>query len=676
MLDIKFLPLHFSVCLIIGIVLGYFINFSIHAIFVIAFTSFLLLFLFYIRSNSSFRFPLFFALFTGILFVNIGFINTNMRLPKSKKNHYSNSYSPGDRILIQIVSKLKTSAYYYKYKGKVVRVEDKVTEGEILINFDKKDNLVNINIGDMLLSTNELKEVSKALNPNQFDYNKYLKKQGVYHQIRLKKREYKKLKYKTNNIEKIAFKFRNKINVELKKYHFSKENLSLINALLLGQKQDISKETFENFKNAGAIHILAVSGLHIGIILLFLNFVLKPLENLKNGKRLKLILLILILWFYAILAGLSASVVRAVTMFTAIAIGSSINRSSSVQNSLVISIFFLLLIKPLLLFDLGFQLSYTAVFSIIWINPLLHKLVDPKIKIFRYFWQLLSLSLAAQIGLLPLSLYYFHQFPGLFFVSSLIIIPFLGFLLGLGIIVIILSLINLLPQFLANFYDFSIGLMTDIVQVISNQEYFIFRNISFSVWMMLGFYFLIVATINFLNNKKILDFSFFLGAIILVQFVLIYEKNNMYRSNEFIVFHQFRSSLIGNKRGNKLKLYTQNENLTLNEKEIINDYSLGFPHELVRRNSNFSNVMNFQSNRILLIDSLGIFNMNSFNPETIILTQSPKINLERLIDRLGPKLIIADGSNYKSDILRWKNTCNKERVNFYSTFENGAIKLK
>src|SRR5690606_24095560 len=250
----------------------------------------------------------------------------------------------------------------------------------------------------------------------------------------------------------------------------------IINALLLGQRQDIPEEVYNNYTSAGAIHILAVSGLHVGIILLLINFILNPLENLKNGQFIKLILILLLLWSFAIIAGLSASVVRAVTMFSFVAYAMHIKRATNIYNILAISMFFLLLFKPSFLFDVGFQLSYIAVFAIVWIQPVLYKWWTPKLRPVNNLWQLFTVTIAAQIGVIPLSLYYFHQFPGLFFVSNLVIIPFLGIILGLGLLVIILALLNILPDLIADFYGSMISTMNNFIGWIARQEDFLFRD--------------------------------------------------------------------------------------------------------------------------------------------------------------------------------------------------------
>lgn len=373
---------------------------------------------------------------------------------------------------------------------------------------------------------------------------------------------------------------------------------------------------------------------------------------------------------------LFTSVVRAVTMFTAIAMGWMSNRPSSVKNSLMVSLFFLLLINPLFLFDVGFQLSYTAVFSIVWLQPFFYNLWKPKFKIVNYFWQLLTVSFAAQIGILPLSLYYFHQFPGLFFVSSLVIIPFLGFILGGGIFIIILALLQILPQILADFYGLMIKLMNDFVAIIAQQEGFVFRNIAFPFLLMVMVYLFLIAIINWVYKKTKPNLAHLFFAIIFVQMVLIYEKIESQKTNEFIVFHQVRKSIFGNRKGNKMQVYYNSDSTNDKSKNIVEDYKLSFSNIEIQQNYTTRNILKINSKKILIIDSVGVYNDLEFIPETVILTQSPKINLERLIQIIDPKIIIADGSNFKSYVNLWKNTCKNNVIYFYNTSKKGTYQYR
>ena len=193
-----------------------------------------------------------------------------------------------------------------------------------------------------------------------------------------------------------------------------------------------------------------------------------------------ILIIVLLLWCFAIIAGLSPSVTRAVTMFSTISIAMHLKRPTNIYNTLVISAFVILLFKPTFLFEVGFQMSYLAVLGIVSVQPIIYKLWKPKLWAVDKIWQIFSVTLAAQAGVVPISLFYFHQFPGLFFISNLVVIPFLGAILIGGILVIITSLLNILPQVLANIYGMIISWMNDFVSWVSLQEEFLFKEISIS----------------------------------------------------------------------------------------------------------------------------------------------------------------------------------------------------
>ncbi|MCB0444089.1 MAG: ComEC/Rec2 family competence protein, partial [Gelidibacter sp.] len=463
-------------------------------------------------------------------------------------------------ITFKVTEVLKSGNYYDKYIVDILKINQVSTSGKTLLNLQKDSTQTSLNVDDVLVTTSGLKDLIHPLNPNQFDYKNYLEKQHIYHQIFTEYRFLLYAKSSTKTIFGIAADLRKTINNKLKTYHFKPDELALINALLLGQRQDISADIYNSYTKAGAIHILAVSGLHVGIILLLLNFVFKPIEYLKHGKTIKIILVLLCLWCFAIIAGLSASVTRAVTMFSIVAIGMNLKRPTNIYNTLAISMFLLLLLKPMFLFDVGFQMSYLAVIAIVTIQPMLVKLWTPKWKLQTLFWDVFTVTLAAQFGIIPISLYYFHQFPGLFFVSNLVIIPVLGVILGLGIIIIVLALTHLLPQWLADIYGFIISIMNDFVRWIAQQERFLFKDIAFNMLQVVTAYLVIIGLVAVFKKINFQRLSFLLIAILLFQSVLIFGKYHN-KTNEFIIFHKSRYSLIGNKTDAKLTIASNFDSL-------------------------------------------------------------------------------------------------------------------
>jgi len=352
----------------------------------------------------------------------------------------------------------------------------------------------------------------------------------------------------------------------------------------------------------------------------------------------------------------------------------NLKRPTNIYNTLAISMFVILLFKPLFLFDVGFQLSYLAVLSIVAIDPLLFNLWKPKNKIVKFYWHTLTVTVSAQFGIIPLSLYYFHQFPSLFFLSNLIIIPLLGLILGCGIGVILLAVLNELPPFVASIYGYIISLMNRFVAWVSQQESFLFKDIPFNLLYVIVAYIFIIALVGFYIKRNYSTLKLFLIAILICQVAISYTSLKK-PENEFIIFHKSRNSLLGTTTKNKITVASDFDSVNEVKSKIIKDYVVGNHIKTIEKDS-IQSVYLLNNKKILVIDSLGVYNIKSFEPDYVLLRQSPKINLNRLIDSINPKHIIADGSNYKSYITHWESVCKKRKLPFYQTSKKGAFVIK
>lgn len=432
----NFASVKLSICLIIGILIGFYFQIEFLATFIVLII--LLAIQFWLYKTSREKFP-YFELITACTILTLGVFIITISQPKNLSHHYSNiEFGEIKTWKVKVDEVLKSNQYSDRYYVNVLSLNDEKVSGKLLLNISSDSTIKKLAVDDEFFTITEINPIKSALNPYQFNYRYYLKTLGIYHQISVKPNKVILLEKTSKTIYGIAANFREHIITKLKEKDFGEEELSVIQALLLGQRNDISESTYNDYKNAGAVHILALSGLHIGIILMLLEFLLAPLERLPNGKIIKLLLIVFLLWCFAFIAGLSPSIVRAVTMFTFLAYALSLNRPSNTLNIIALSMFFILLTQPMFLFQVGFQMSYAAVFSIAWIYPKLQRFWYPENYFIRKPWQLLSVSLAAQLGVLPISLFYFHQFPALFFISNLVVIPFLGAILGIGFFVVFL----------------------------------------------------------------------------------------------------------------------------------------------------------------------------------------------------------------------------------------------
>ncbi|MCM8571044.1 ComEC family competence protein [Gramella jeungdoensis] len=609
---------------------------------------------------------------TFIFIFTMGIFSAFYSIPTNQSEHYLQKASESQKELFAkatVTEELKPTAYSSRY---ILKVDELITEnktqavrGKILLNI--RIDSSGLQPGNEIFLPWTPEEIAVPLNPFQFNYRKYMQNLGVERQLNLQSEQINVLHRSNSNLLNLAWGFREDLITELKKYDLEKEELAVFQALILGQRREIDDKLYKDYAAAGAIHILAISGLHIGILLLLLNSLLKPVERLKYGKYLKAFLVIVLLWSFALLTGLSPSVVRAVTMFTFIAIGLQLKRKTSPLNSLFLSLFFLLLINPFYLFQVGFQLSYLAVFSIIVFQPFIYRLFTTKIKIIDYFWKMVSVSLAAQIGILALSLFYFHQFPGLFLLSNLVVLPVLGFVLAFGILIILLALANILPEVLVEVLGSILKLLNSFIRQIAGIETMVLSDIDFSIFQCIAAYLILVGILLILSKPNFRRLCFLLISILIFQLASFYNKTSI-PSYELVVFHKSRETIIGKKHKKELTLFTKTET----EPGFLKSYIRERRIENVKQKE-IPYIFQIKDQLCLVVDTTSNYNVISFQPEIIFLRNSPKLNIERLIDNLQPKRIIADGSNYPSFVNRWEKTCRTKKIPFLYTGEKGAF---
>ena len=621
---------------------------------------------------------IYFGLATYFLAFGIGASTQIIHTDSFQKSNYIHEKSIFDKphlISVAIKEKLRSSAYNDRYIVLVNQIDGKKKSGRILLNVRKDSLNHSFEIGTHLQIKGSLYQNSPAKNPNQFDYGKYLENKQIYAQMYADASDIKMGSIMEKDVWYYTAKLRTKIIRNLEKTHFNKAELHVAIALILGQQQDISPEIIRDYQFAGAVHILSVSGLHIGFILLFVTFILKPFPNTRRGSFIKLIIILLSLSSFGFMAGLAPSVLRSVTMFSFVAIGMYLRRSTNIFHTLLVSMLLILLFEPSFLFDVGFQLSYVALFFILWLQPLLSQLWMPKTVISKYFWDILTVSFAAQIGAFPLSIYYFHQFPGLFFVTNLVIIPFLSIIMGLGVLVMVLAAFDTIPLFLVQFLEWSIFILNKIINSIASLEQFIIQDIPFNWQLLLSVYVLLIATIIWFKKPSFNRMVLAMLTLIVFQITYFQTHGTVQNQLELVIFNTKKSSLIAERNGENITVYANDSLLkSVSKNKTFTSYSMGNFSSL-KAKKKLQNLIYFNGKKILIVDSVAVYPKNS-RPDIVVLTQSPKINFERFLQTTKPKMVVADGSNFRTIQKLWKATCLKEKIPFHATGEKGFYRLE
>ena len=612
--------------------------------------------------------------FTAFLIGVFTLVSNNPTRNKLHYIHFISSQNKNCAATITIKERLKSTKVNDRYVAQIISLNRKESCGKVLLNIRKNQPISAFEIGTSLKVEGVFDTNRNPKNPNQFDYWNYLENQQIYGQLYVGSSDIKISSILDKSIAYYASLLRNRIIKNLEKNHFNKSELSVVVALILGQQQDISPEVVRDYQYAGAVHVLSVSGLHVGFILLFITFLLKPITNTRMGSTIKLIIVITFLWAFGILAGLAPSVVRSVTMFSFVAVGMYLRRSINIYNTLAVSVLLILLFQPSFLFDVGFQLSYVALYFIVWLQPLFASLWSPKYKIVNYFWEIITVSFAAQIGTFPMSIYYFHQFPSLFFVTNIIILPGMSLILGLGVIVMLFAAFDRVWIPLIKVLEWSIWLLNKIIAWVASFENFVFKDISLHFYSMWSLYLVIFSIIIWAKKPSFPKFAVSLFSIILLQLVTIHVKYSNQKAEEFIVFNKKGSSSITERYGDEVTEFCSDD-LEKNSKEnlVLKSYLVANYCVLYKKKA-IPNVFYFKNIKILVIDSSGAYPEKQ-RPDILLLINSPKINLERVFQKWKPQKVVVDASNFKSYCKAWNATCVKEKIPFHDTAEKGFFKI-
>ena len=448
---------------------------------------------------------------------------TILEAPQEKQNSYK--------------SVLKLSAFHKN--DSIIKTNEKV-----IVYFGKQDEIKELKPGDNILFNQSPQFVNNNGNPYEFDYKKYLERKKIYRQLYLPAKSWIKTENRTLfSLQIQAELVREKLLNIYRVQNLGENEFKILSALTLGYKRGLDPEIKYVFSAAGAMHVLAVSGLHVGIIFLVMLKLLGFLKRQKMGKIIFICTVISCLWFYAFITGLSPSVARAATMFTFFIIGDNLQRPSNFYNSLAASAFFLLLINPNFLFEVSFQLSYSAVFGIVYLQPRLEKILLLKNKFTKYFWQLLTVSVAAQIATFPLALYYFNQFPTYFWITNLFVILAVTVLIPLGLALLAFSKISLISTALSFIINNIIGGIYWLLQKI--------EDLPFSVWevslnrieliFILAFLFSIFI---FLKTPRIMYIKSTLTFLLLLFIFSFTNKSIHLKQKEIIVYNNTDNTIV------------------------------------------------------------------------------------------------------------------------------------
>ncbi len=567
-----------------------------------------------------------------------------------------------------------------------------------------RQGINSITYGDKLLLRTNLNIIPTAQNPGEFNYKNYLLYRQVALQAFVSEKNYLLLEQNTGNIIlRFANECRSKLVAILEQSGLTNQELAVASALIIGERTQLDSNLIQAYSASGATHILSVSGLHVGIVYLVLHQLLLILFRFKSAKIINSVIIITVLWFYALLTGLSPSVLRAATMFSFIVLGQTFKRNTNIYNTLAASAILLLVINPSLIMDVGFQLSYLAVLGIVFLYPKFYDLWIPANYLLDKIWSITCVSMAAQIATLPLTCYYFHQFPNYFLLSNLLVIPISTGIIYLGILTMLFSAVPCVFYLLGFLLKQTVIILNNIVLLIEKLPFSTLKDIYINEFQLVVFFLFVLFVIIYFIRLKVKYCFLSLLALLIFVVVLSFKNYQKNLSEKFIVFNINKISAYEFKLGNKGFIMADSSffSNTLSQKFHTQAYraQLGVNSELAilldKKNQffpDFSNIKrgnffykaNFiQANnkRILIITPANLkmikkLKYSSLYLDYLIISGDVKVKLKDLFKYFKISAFIIDSSNSKLKSDAWMKEAQELSIRCFDVKKTGALEFQ
>jgi len=663
--------------LLAGLILQFYLKISISILLIAsAVVIILLISQSFFTATKKFRYLKFSGFFIQLLIFFTGMVIMHLYQVKNNKEWYGHTLSSAKTFIIQL-QKIEEKPKTIKALVSIVRADDQKVSGKALVYFYKSDSSRLLQQGDLLIIKNGFQRIVATGNPGSFDYANYMAHQQIFHQAFLNNDQWTAL-HKNNftfvqRFVSVAVRYANKV---IDKYITGNDEKALAKALLTGDRTNMDTELIQAYSNAGVVHLMAISGLHLGLIFMILLKITALFSIFTCNRFLKLFIILGGLWLFAITTGASPSVLRAAFMFTFLSVGIALNKQGASFNSLAASAFILLVFDPMLIFNVGFQLSYCAVLGILSIQKPLEKLIAFNNKILVYAWQLVTVSIAAQLFTLPLCVYYFHQIPLLFLVANLAAIPLASIGLWLGVALIMFGWSGLAGV--------SLGFV--VTQIFSRLNAFVryIDSLNFVVWR--GFYpdlvqtfllFLILAAASVWLIKKYKPAFFMLSVCALLLFISL-SVDKFYASGQrklivynipgvtaIDIFTGQNAHFVGHVSGKETDVIVTSRQI-YKIKKILK----------IPVKSAFEGV-EFYASPVKLLHIKGRYQLkNPIKPiqvDYILISENAMVDFAVLKDQFICRRFIFDATNKRYLVEKWKKQCEELNLPTHDIAGQGAL---
>ncbi len=595
---------------------------------------------------------------------------------KNNPNHYSHFVSRNNQSVIATINDVPVATEKFiklSININAIELENKwhYVTGKTIV-YLKNDSTKTLSVGEAIFLRAKFSYVNAPKNPDEFDYKTFLENKNIFHVLYTKSDQVHKIPDidPSFSLMQMGANIKAKVVSILRTSGLSKNAFSICSALLVGYDDEIDKDVMQSFSHSGTLHILSVSGMHTGVLYGVFIFLFSLMDKHDKRKKLKCLTIILSLGLFVFITGFSPAVLRAALMLALVILGKTFYKQGNSYNTLFLSAFILLLFDPYLIQDVGFLLSYCAVFGIMYLYPILDNLYYVRNNVLRKIWGLCLMSVSATVFTLPISLYFFHQFPTWFIFSNLLIIPISMLLMIAAIILIFIHKITLVKSFLVFVINTSTSVMLWLAHLTDDPNYGYVDHIPFTKTDALILTIIIGVLLSVISTRqyKHVLLCFIVGGVWLSNSA--YQNYTELQQRELVVFYVKQKSAYVLRLGQSV--YTNLSTLSDQEfQRYVKPYLLRFSN--LKLIATTSNLIKNQNGSIVHLDQQND-PLISGAPNYIIVSNDAPLELGDL-SKIKP-LIIADCSNSYTFVKELKQQCALSDIPFYSIKERGALQIK
>ena len=664
-------------CFIAGILIQYYFPHAGFLPAVVLLISLLLLMIHaFISVRSKFRFRRLTATLLYTSLFCIGSLLTRERNISYQKDWIGKYATEAKSILLHFSSQPIERDKTWKIEANILAFQDqqgwKKTSGRILLYIDKRTN--GLQKDQQIITEKSLQPITQMQNPGSFDYAAYCARQGIYHSLYLTAKDFyvvQQPKESKNRLDRAQEYVRTIFHLYIRGH----QEKAIAEALVIGYKYDLDDDLLQAYSNTGVVHVIAISGMHLGLIYGILLFFTKLLQRNTIARWVRALCILLLIWTFTLLTGAGPSVLRAAVIFSLMLLGELLVRKNNTYNTLAASAFLLLLVNPFYLWDIGFQLSYLAVLSIVWISGPLYRSVFISFRPFRYLWQLMAVTISAQVLTMPIILYHFHQFPNLFLITNLLVVPLSGLVLYGCIVLLAISPLHSVAMIAGNMIEKILRLMNQMILFFDQLNFAVTDHIDLHFVQVILYYVMVIAIgCRIVYKQPKYTIIAIASSLTIIGFHTDRQIN--IRNTRRLIVYQMRGQTMTDIGSGGAYYSWTSDNPDKNAEKFLtaSRTQLGLVQRMGILSTKEYPVVRMRKHSLVFTDKAPIH--GSFPVDIVVVQKGSFLNMSDLHRVFNARLYIFDGNNALWKIRKWKKEADSLHLRHHSVPELGAFVME